>query len=49
MLLADCHLDRARDKAWNTRNDAVADRRPTLYALDNDALPSHLDSAPGAS
>jgi predicted amidohydrolase len=31
LLLADCDLDRARDKAWNERNDAFGDRRPELY------------------
>ena len=31
LLLADCDLDRARDKAWNERNDVFGDRRPELY------------------
>lgn len=26
-------LERARKKAWNERNHAVADRRPDLYRL----------------
>jgi predicted amidohydrolase len=30
-IAADCDLARARDKAWNERNDAFADRRPELY------------------
>jgi len=33
LLLADCDLERARDKAWNERNDAFGDRRPGLYRL----------------
>lgn len=32
-VLADCDLARARDKAWNERNDVLADRRPDLYGL----------------
>jgi hypothetical protein len=44
ILVADCDLDRARDKAWNARDDAMADRRPTLYALDNAAPGFHLDA-----
>lgn len=31
LLLADCDLRRARDKATGPRNDAHADRRPSLY------------------
>lgn len=31
VLVADCELARARDKRWGTRNDLLADRRPTLY------------------
>jgi hypothetical protein len=31
LLVADCDLGRARDKAWNERNDAFGDRRPELY------------------
>ena len=30
---ADCDFDRARDKAWNERNDVLGDRRPELYRL----------------
>jgi predicted amidohydrolase len=30
-ITADCDLSRARDKAWNERNDVFADRRPELY------------------
>jgi predicted amidohydrolase len=33
LLLADCDLGRARDKAWNERNDVFGDRRPELYGL----------------
>jgi predicted amidohydrolase len=33
LLLADCDLARARDKAWNERNHAFGDRRPELYPL----------------
>jgi predicted amidohydrolase len=33
LVLADCELERARDKAWSDRNDVFADRRPDLYAL----------------
>jgi 5-aminopentanamidase len=32
-LVGDCDLDRARDKAWNERNDVLGDRRPDLYRL----------------
>ncbi len=31
LLVADVDLDRTRDKCWNERNDALADRRPELY------------------
>jgi predicted amidohydrolase len=31
MLVADCDLDRARDKDWTERNHAFGDRRPELY------------------
>lgn len=37
LLLADCDLVRARDKAWNERNDAFGDRRPELYRLGESA------------
>jgi predicted amidohydrolase len=37
LLLADCDLARARDKAWNDRNDVLGDRRPDLYRLDEPA------------
>ncbi len=32
VIVADCDLERARDKAWNDRNDVLRDRRPELYA-----------------
>lgn len=31
LVVADCDLSRARDKAWNERNDVLGDRRPELY------------------
>ena len=31
-VVADCELERARDKSWTERNDALGDRRPELYA-----------------
>jgi predicted amidohydrolase len=31
LVIADCDLARARDKATSPRNDALADRRPALY------------------
>jgi predicted amidohydrolase len=37
LLAADCDLARARDKAWNERNDVLGDRRPDLYELDEPA------------
>lgn len=37
LLLADCDLARAREKAWNERNDVFGDRRPDLYRLDEPA------------
>jgi predicted amidohydrolase len=33
LLVADCDFSRARDKAWNERNDVLGDRRPDLYRL----------------
>jgi predicted amidohydrolase len=33
LVIADCELARARDKAWNERNDVLGDRRPELYEL----------------
>jgi 5-aminopentanamidase len=30
-IFAECDLARARDKAWNERNDVFGDRRPELY------------------
>jgi 5-aminopentanamidase len=33
LVLAECDLERAREKAWNERNDVVGDRRPDLYRL----------------
>ena len=33
LVVADCDLGRARDKAWNERNDVLGDRRPELYRL----------------
>ncbi|MGH2994816.1 MAG: nitrilase-related carbon-nitrogen hydrolase [Gaiellaceae bacterium] len=37
LLVADCDLARARDKAWSKRNDVLGDRRPELYRLDESA------------
>jgi predicted amidohydrolase len=37
LLVADCELARARDKAWNERNDVLGDRRPELYRLGESA------------
>jgi len=34
LVVADCDFSRAREKAWNERNDAFGDRRPELYRLD---------------
>ena len=34
LVIADCDLSRARQKAWNERNDIFGDRRPDLYRLD---------------
>jgi predicted amidohydrolase len=31
LVVADCELTRARDKAWGERNDVLGDRRPELY------------------
>jgi 5-aminopentanamidase len=31
LVVADCDFHRARDKAWNERNDVLGDRRPELY------------------
>jgi predicted amidohydrolase len=33
LVLAECDLFRARQKAWNERNDVFGDRRPDLYRL----------------
>jgi predicted amidohydrolase len=33
LVLAECDLSRAREKAWNDRNDVFGDRRPNLYRL----------------
>jgi 5-aminopentanamidase len=33
LVLAECDLLRARQKAWNERNDVFGDRRPDLYRL----------------
>ena len=33
LVLADCELERARDKVWSERNDVFGDRRPEVYAL----------------
>jgi predicted amidohydrolase len=33
LVIAECDLMRARDKAWNERNDVFGDRRPDLYRL----------------
>ena len=35
LVLADCDLERARDKAWGERNDVFGDRRPEVYALES--------------
>ena len=46
LIGADCELDRARDKAWNQRNDVVGDRRPELYASPRPASdPSRIASS----
>jgi 5-aminopentanamidase len=37
LVIADCNFSRARDKAWNERNDVLGDRRPELYPLDRRA------------
>jgi 5-aminopentanamidase len=37
LVLADCDLARARDKAWNERNDVFGDRRPDVYRLGESA------------
>jgi predicted amidohydrolase len=37
LVVADCDLARARDKAWNERNDVLGDRRPELYRLGESA------------
>lgn len=34
IVLADCDLARARDKAWGERNDVFGDRRPEVYAAE---------------
>ena len=34
LVVADCDLFRARDKALSERNDVLGDRRPELYVLD---------------
>jgi 5-aminopentanamidase len=34
LVVADCDLARAREKAWNERNDVFGDRRPELYRLE---------------
>jgi len=34
LVFADCDFSRARNKAWNERNDVLGDRRPELYRLD---------------
>jgi predicted amidohydrolase len=40
LVVADCDLSRARNKAWNERNDVLGDRRPGLYGLDEPAAVS---------
>jgi 5-aminopentanamidase len=40
LVVADGDLSRARDKAWNERNDLFGDRRPELYQL---GAPTHVD------
>ncbi|MGH3058662.1 MAG: nitrilase-related carbon-nitrogen hydrolase [Gaiellaceae bacterium] len=37
LVVADCDLALARDKAWNERNDVFGDRRPELYRLGESA------------
>ncbi|HEX2045466.1 MAG TPA: nitrilase-related carbon-nitrogen hydrolase [Gaiellaceae bacterium] len=37
LVVADCEFGRARDKAWNERNDVFGDRRPDLYRLGDPA------------
>jgi predicted amidohydrolase len=37
LVVADCDLARARDKAWNERNDVFGDRRPEVYRLGESA------------
>ena len=37
LVVADCDVSRAREKAWNERNDVFGDRRPELYRLDERA------------
>ena len=37
LVVADCDLARARDKAWNERNDVLGDRRLDLYRLGESA------------
>jgi predicted amidohydrolase len=37
LVVADCDLTQARDKAWNERNDVFGDRRPELYRLGESA------------
>jgi predicted amidohydrolase len=45
-VLADCHLDRSRDKAWSERNDVVGDLRPELYPTARPASdPSRIASS----
>jgi 5-aminopentanamidase len=46
LVVADCDLARAREKAWNERNDVFGDRRPGLYRLDERA-PASPERLPG--
>jgi len=37
-VVANCELERARDKSWTERNDALGDRRPELYTAGEPAV-----------
>jgi predicted amidohydrolase len=46
LVYADCDYGRARDKAWNQRNDVIGDRRPALYSSPRPASdPSRIASS----
>ncbi len=40
IVLADCDLARAREKAWGERNDVFGDRRPEVYAAEGLTTPA---------